>query len=431
MARVAERNGKLLFDFTYMGIRCREQTMLEDTKENRNKLNMVLKKILAKIELGIFEYREYFPNSKTADKIDQMDLKRRRIQGNATPPFEEVAEKWFKNMEPTWRINTYTGYWNYYEKRIFPYWQGKEVSGITRQDILEFRSHVAKLTNENTGNRLDPSTVNKTLKIFRMIINEAADEYEFTSPYRNIQMLKEPKKDIHPFNLEEVHQIIDHIQPEYRVYVLVRFFTGLRTGEINGLRWKNVDFDNRVIKVRETYSAKTGFQYTKNDGSQRDVQMSALVYEALKTHFDLHYFGKDEQTVFTTPETDGPVRCDNFRCRAWRTVLKQLGIEYRSPYQSRHTYCCLLLAAGENATWVARQMGHTSTEMIFTTYGRFVPNLTRQDGSAFESLMKEKMAVANSVTPPLPAMVVESEATFNEAMLETDFVLNDEEVNHG
>src|SRR5690554_2315578 len=100
MARVAERNGKLLFDFTYMGIRCREQTMLEDTKENRNKLNMVLKKILAKIELGIFEYREYFPNSKTADKIDQMDLKRRRIQGNATPPFEEVAEKWFKNMEP-------------------------------------------------------------------------------------------------------------------------------------------------------------------------------------------------------------------------------------------------------------------------------------------------------------------------------------------
>jgi hypothetical protein len=76
-------------------------------------------------------------------------------------------------------------------------------------------------------------------------------------------------------------------------------------------------------------------------------------------------------------------------------------------------------------------MGHTSTEMIFTTYGRFVPNLTRQDGSAFESLMKEKMAVANSVTPQLPTMVVESEATFNEAMLETDFVLNDEEVNHG
>jgi hypothetical protein len=45
--------------------------------------------------------------------------------------------------------------------------------------------------------------------------------------------------------------------------------------------------------------------------------------------------------------------------------------------------------------------------------------------------MKEKMAVANSVTPQLPTMVVESEATFNEAMLETDFVLNDEEVNHG
>ncbi|CAN8142877.1 hypothetical protein THIOSC15_950003 [uncultured Thiomicrorhabdus sp.] len=69
--------------------------------------------------------------------------------------------------------------------------------------------------------------------------------------------------------------------------------------------------------------------------------------------------------------------------------------------------------------------------MIFTTYGRFVPNLTRQDGSAFESLMKEKTSVANSITPQLPAMIGESEATFNEAMLETDFVLNDKEVNHG
>lgn len=291
---------------------------------------MVLKKILAKIELGIFEYREYFPNSKTADKIDQMDLKRRRIQGNATPPFEEVTEKWFKNMEPTWRSSTASGYRNYYEKHILPFWKGKEVSGITRQDILEFRSDIAKHTNENTGNRLDPATVNKTLKIFRMIINEAADEYECTSPYRNIQMLKEPKKEIHPFNLAEVHQIINHIQPEFRIFVLVRFFTGLRTGEVNGLRWKNVDFDNRVIKVRETYSEQSGFQYAKNDG---------------------------------------PVHSNNFRCRAWKTVLKQLGIEYRSPYQSRHTYCCLLLAAGENATRVARQMGHTSTEMIFTTYG--------------------------------------------------------------
>ena len=431
MARIAERNGKLLFDFSYMGLRCREQTTLTDTKENRMKLSAVLKKIQAKIELGIFEYREYFPNSKNADKIEKLDLQRRVLKGKATPKFEEFAEKWFKTMEPTWRTNTILGYRNYYQKRILPYWQGYEVSGITRQDIMEFRSHVAKLTNENTGERLEPSTVNKTLKIFRMIINEAADQYEFTSPYRNIQMLKEPKKEIQPFDLVEVRQIIDNIQAHYRIYVLVRFFTGLRTGEINGLRWKNVDFDNRVIKVRETYSEKTGFQYTKNDSSQRDVQMSALVYEALKEHFDQTYFGDDELTVFTSPESDGPVHNNNFRKRAWVKVLKELGLVYRNPYQTRHTTATLWLGAGENASWIARQMGHTSTEMLFTTYARYVPNLTRQDGSAFESMLQDSYPVGQ-----IPAQLEDSssesvESSFDEQFLHGLLDLQAEESRHG
>ena len=389
MARVSERNGKLLFDFSYMGQRCREQTTLPDTKENRTRLNLVLKKIEAKIELGIFEYREYFPNSKAADKLDKLDLQRRMVKGQTTPKFEEFAEHWFKTIEPTWRLNTINGYRNYYEKRILPCWQGYEVSSITRKDILQFRSHVAKLVNENTGNRLEPSTVNKTLKIFRMIINEAADQYEFTSPYRNVQMLKEPKKEIRPFSLDEVQSIINNIQPHFRFYVTTRFFTGLRTGEINGLRWKYVDFDNRVIKVRETYAYKTGFQYTKNDSSQRDVQMSLLVYETLKEHFDIHYSGDEEQTVFTNPTGDGPVHDNNFRRRAWASVLKKLGVPYRNPYQTRHTTATLWLGAGENASWIAKQMGHTSTEMLFTTYARYVPNLTRQDGSAFEALIQK------------------------------------------
>jgi integrase len=431
MARIAERNGKLLFDFSYMGLRCREQTTLTDSKENRMKLNAVLKKIQAKIELGIFEYREYFPNSKNADKIEKLDLQRRFMTGKATPKFEEFAEKWFKTMEPTWRTNTILGYRNYYQKRILPYWHGQEVSGITRQDIMEFRSHVAKLTNEKTGDRLEPSTVNKTLKIFRMIINEAADQYEFTSPYRNIQMLKEPKKEIQPFNLVEVRQIIDNIQLHFRIYVLVRFFTGLRTGEINGLRWKNVDFDHRVIKVRETYSEKTGFEYTKNDSSQRDIQMSALVYEALKEHFDQTYFGDDELTVFSSPETNNPVHNNNFRKRAWVKVLKELGLAYRNPYQTRHTTATLWLGAGENASWIARQMGHTSTEMLFTTYARYVPNLTRQDGSAFESMLQD--SYPNEQVPDLLEnhLVEHEETSFDEQFLQELLTSKTQENYHG
>jgi len=69
-----------------------------------------------------------------------------------------------------------------------------------------------------------------------------------------------------------------------------------------------------------------------------------------------------------------------------------LGFKPRRPYQSRHTAATLWLAAGENPEWIARQMGHTSTEMLFTVYSRFVPNLTRRDGSAFEKLLQQHNA---------------------------------------
>ena len=58
-----------------------------------------------------------------------------------------------------------------------------------------------------------------------------------------------------------------------------------------------------------------------------------------------------------------------------------------------------MLASGENPEWIARQMGHTTTEMLFRVYSRFVPNLTRQDGSAFERLLTTNLNNNNKEEP--------------------------------
>ena len=72
-------------------------------------------------------------------------------------------------------------------------------------------------------------------------------------------------------------------------------------------------------------------------------------------------------------------------------MLRHLGLRRRRPYQTRHTAATLWLAAGENPEWIARQMGHTTTEMLFRVYSRYVPNLTRRDGSAFDNLIKANL----------------------------------------
>jgi integrase len=192
---------------------------------------------------------------------------------------------------------------------------------------------------------------------------------------------------IDPLSFDEVEKFIANVRTDYKPYFTVRFFTGLRTGEVHGLQWRYIDFERREILVRETYS-HLGREYTKNDGSQREVRMSEPVYQALKAQYEAS--GTLSEYVFCTG-VGTPIDPLNVNKRVWKPTLKLLGMKDRRFYQTRHTAATLWLASGEAPEWIARQMGHTSTEMLFKVYSRYVPNLTRQDGSAFERLLLQRM----------------------------------------
>jgi len=161
----------------------------------------------------------------------------------------------------------------------------------------------------------------------------------------------------------------------------------MRTGEVHGLKWKYIDFDLRIIRVRETVVLGQE-EYTKTDGSQRDIQMSQPVYDALKTQYEAT--GQISDYVFCN-QSGQPLDNKNFSDRVWYPLLRNLGLQIRRPYQMRHTAATLWLASGEAPEWIARQLGHTSTEMLFRVYSRYVPNLTRRDGSAMERLLASQL----------------------------------------
>ncbi|MBS3800923.1 MAG: site-specific integrase [Thioalkalivibrio sp.] len=222
-----------------------------------------------------------------------------------------------------------------------------------------------------------------------MMFDEAADRHQFRSPFLGVKLLKERKPDVEPLTLDEVQRILTNVRADLRNYFTVRCFTGLRSGEANGLKWQHIDFDRNQILVRETYvDGRT--EYTKNDGSQREVVMSRRVRKAL---LDQHSATADREYVFTNA-AGAPLDNRNLVKRVWAPLLRYLDIPYRRPYVMRHTAATLWLAAGESPEWIARQLGHTSTEMLFKRYSRFVPNATRQDGSAFESLIDQRFGGA-------------------------------------
>jgi len=113
-----------------------------------------------------------------------------------------------------------------------------------------------------------------------------------------------------------------------RKYLIVRLLTGMRTGEIHGLKWKYVDFEHHQILVRETI-VRGKVEYTKTDGSQREIAMSQPVYEALVEQKSRTGEG---EYVFCTA-TGAPIDNDNFTNRVWYPLLRHLELEKRRPYR--------------------------------------------------------------------------------------------------
>ena len=392
MAKVRTRkeSGNLFFDFKYQGIRCREQTTLPDTKENRAKLETVARKIDASITLGQFKYADFFPQSSNVKKFEQRSRHIESLNSNnEIPTVNDFKELWFDETFPTWRASYVKSVTSIFNGHIIPEFGDKVISHITKADILKFRATLAKASPE-TGKLRTATTVNKILKIFRLMMCEAADRYDFITPFLNVKLLKERKTDIQPLSLDEVNTFLKHIRSDFHEYFKARFFSGMRSGEITGLRWEHIDFNRKQILVRETI-VQGRVEYTKNDGSYRVIDMTTPLEEALRSQ---HEVTKDKDYVFCN--TIGkPLDNRNVCNRVWYPMLDLLGFKRRRLYETRHTCATLWMAAGENPEWIARQLGHVNTEMLFKVYSRFIPNLTRQDGSAFEALVNKSTGDRN------------------------------------
>lgn len=381
----ALKSGKLYIDFRYCGERFRETSLLSDNPGNRKRLMALAQKIEAEILLGQFDYRVHFPESANVAKAAL--LGKRAVHGSLgadIPVFESMSRMWLAEHEVEWRANYRNTIFSLFEKHIIPEFGEHPVDAITRDHLVSFRNGRVRYRTPG-GHALSSGTVNRLMTLVKAVIEEACHRYKLPNPYERIKKLKEEKRHVEPFSLDEVNRMLRDVRGDFRDYLIVKFFTGMRTAEVHGLRWKCVDFERGEVHVRETYG-KAGFEYTKNDHSQREIRMSSKVVEALKRQFKVTGAGGREGLVFCS-KNGTPVDDHNFCNRIWRPMLEDLSIPYRRPYDTRHTAATLMLASGESPEWVARQLGHANTKMLFSVYSRFVPNLTRNDGSAMDRLL--------------------------------------------
>ncbi|MTI73909.1 MAG: site-specific integrase [Stenotrophomonas sp.] len=409
--RTRKETGCLFLDFRYRGVRCREQTALQDTPANRRTLESLASRIKREMAKGTFDYAMFFPDSPRAVQFAAETTTSSNTAGDrashapasagsvTTSILGEFAETWYSENLPRWRNTHAETVRGTLDQHILPHFESRPLAEITRAELLAFRADLGKLTKKN-GETLSPSRINHIMTPLRMLLAEASERHEFVTPFRNIKPLRLPKLDIHPFSLEEVNRLLETVRADWRPYLAVRFFTGMRTGEVNGLEWKHIDFDQDLILVRQSI-VKGKLEDTKTDGSMRDIPMVPAVRAALLEQRKL--VSEDCRWVFAQRNGE-PISLINFTNRVWHPLLRHLGLARRRPYQTRHTAATLMLGSGENPEWVARILGHANTEMLFRVYSRYVPNLTRNDGRAFTGLVSAGAAIQTDSPAPDSAL---------------------------
>ena len=189
--------------------------------------------------------------------------------------------------------------------------------------------------------------------------------------------------------------------------------TGMRIGEALALKWDDIDFAAREIRVARALSA--GRIDTPKSGHGRTVDMSQQLARSLQR---LQLERKTETLRCGWQEMPPWIFCsdvgkclDESRVRkAFRRCLKAAGLSFHfSPHSLRHTFALLLLQQGESPAYVQRQLGHASIQLTVDTYGKWLPmgnkaavdRLDTQNGSKRVA----KTASGASDTPEAPDLI--------------------------
>jgi integrase len=205
-----------------------------------------------------------------------------------------------------------------------------------------------------------------------------------TNPFENAASEVKVKKsgteeeEINPFSREERDRIIEQFRSNryyqrYAPLIEFLFFTGCRPSEAVALQWKHINhtaitFERAVIYTGKGFVLKDGLKTQQSRKFPINQQLTQLL-KAIKPEFC-----SPDSLVFPSP--DGKfIDWHNFTNRAWKSVLKSLvDIEYRNPYQTRHTFCSLCREADIPSIQLAKWVGN-SAQMIDRVYAKPVDHI--------------------------------------------------------
>jgi len=313
-------------------------------------------------------------------------------------------EEWASHVEST-RVNrratTRARDARLMRTRVLPTFGEVHLGAVDRVDV---RSWVAGL--EAAG--LAPSTVRKCYQLAAHVFEEAVESGLIpVSPCRRVPLPTDER--VEPVLLTPAHvdAIADAIAPRYRALVLAAAYSGLRWGELAGLRVARVDFLRRRIDVAEVLvevdGAEVGFGPPKTGKSRGLVGFPAFLADVLSAHIATYPDPDRGRGLVFTSDDGTPLRRGNFRQRVWRPAVREAGAPDRARFHDlRHATASWLIDAGANPLEVAERLRHTRVTTTLATYGHLFPGtderLDELLETAFQNVPRASVGTRNAIS---------------------------------
>jgi integrase len=379
-------------DFYYRGARCRERVKLAPTSRNMRYAENLLGQIKVEIEKGSFDYHTHFPNSRRAKKLSHNPGELETV--------ESALERWFARKGQELEHSTLQGYRRIIYNVLAP--------ACGRTLLRDFDRAAGRALIDGLGAEVSVKRINNVLGPLRGMFADLVDDGILaTNPMDGLKVRRRGRiattDDIDPFTPVEIRTILNKCaDPHFQNYCQFNFATGLRTSEMIGLEWGDIDFITNTVRIRRAF-VMGKMKAPKTEAGIRVVELTAPALQALRAQKALTFLAGG--TVFLNPRSGEQWKGDrDVRRFFWTPLLKAAGVRYRYPYQMRHTFASIALSAGEAVMWVAKQMGHRDWTITAKKYSRWIPSIVPDAGGKMEAVWSGQNADQKAdQTPPILA----------------------------
>jgi integrase len=284
------------------------------------------------------------------------------------PLLAHYAASWLDGLEGLVLPSTVEAYAGRLERHVLPRLVDRRLDEIEVDDILTLIGDLRKQGYSGT-------TIAVTLTpLSRLLTHAVRRGLIETNPVSKLDRSERPRvsrQERPVLNPEEIGRLLEAAPPRYRTLLATAILSGLRQGELLGLHWRDVDFDNQLIHVRTALDRRRQDVQPKTERAVRDVILMPALGEALRQHKRETRFDRPDDYVFTT-RAGTPHHAPNIGLRALKPALEKAGLQPVRWHDLRHTFASLLIAGGANITFVSRQLGHTSSQITLGIYAHLL-----------------------------------------------------------